>query len=124
MVLVVRLLITVLTVMVLVVSIEEIIEVVSPPGIREDSAFIMHGKGQAIKSGKCGDLIINVSEISHDVYVRSGHNLNLNLKLNYPLVLGDKISLDTIDGTKILVTIPEHSEVGSNLRIPSKGNIF
>jgi DnaJ-class molecular chaperone len=69
----------------------------------------MHGKGQAIKSGKCGDLIINVSEISHDVYVRSGHNLNLNLKLNYPqLVLGDKISLDTIDGTKILVTIPEH----------------
>jgi DnaJ-class molecular chaperone len=46
----------------------------------------------------------------------------LNLKLNYPqLVLGDKISLDTIDGTKILVTIPEHSEVGSNLRIPSKG---
>jgi DnaJ-class molecular chaperone len=44
----------------------------------------MHGKGQAIKSGKCGDLIINVSEISHDVYVRSGHNLNLNLKLNYP----------------------------------------
>jgi hypothetical protein len=44
MVLVVRLLITVLTVMVLVVSIEEIIEVVSPPGIREDSAFIMHGK--------------------------------------------------------------------------------
>jgi DnaJ-class molecular chaperone len=36
-------------------------------------------------------------------------------------VLGDKISLDTIDGTKILVTIPEHSEVGSNLRIPSKG---
>jgi DnaJ-class molecular chaperone len=25
-------------------SIEEIIEVVSPPGIREDSAFIMHGK--------------------------------------------------------------------------------
>jgi DnaJ-class molecular chaperone len=39
-------------------------------------------------------------------------------------VLGDKISLDTIDGTKILVTIPEHSEVGSNLRIPSKGNIF
>jgi DnaJ-class molecular chaperone len=85
------------TVMVLVVSIEEIIEVVSPPGIREDSAFIMHGKVKRLNLVS-GDLIINVSEISHDVYVRSGHNLNLNLKLNYPqLVLGDKIR-DTIDG--------------------------
>jgi DnaJ-class molecular chaperone len=80
----------------------------------------MHGKGP-IKSGKCGDLIINVSEISHDVYVRSGHNLNLNLKLNYPQLV---LCLDTIDGTKILVTIPEHSEVGSNLEYHLRVLIF
>jgi DnaJ-class molecular chaperone len=68
MVLVVRLL-TVLTVMVLVVKVlKKLSKLYHRLGLGRDSAFIMHGKGQAIKSGKCGDLIINVSEI-HMMYM-------------------------------------------------------
>ena len=46
----------------------------------------------------------------------------MNLKLSYPqLVLGDKIEIETIEGSKIRISIPEYSDVGNNLRIPYKG---
>jgi molecular chaperone DnaJ len=37
------------------------------------------------------------------------------------LVLGDKIDIITIEGTSIKVTIPEHSDIGSTLRVVGKG---
>ena len=46
----------------------------------------------------------------------------MNLKLTYPqLVLGDKVEITTIDGGKIRITIPEFSDVGSNLKVQTKG---
>jgi len=46
----------------------------------------------------------------------------MNLKLTYSqLVLGDKVDIDTIEGGKIRVTIPEHSDVGTNLKVQNKG---
>lgn len=54
--------------------------------------------------------------------MRNGNDLKINLKLSYPqLVLGHKVEVDTIEGTKIRVTIPPHSDVGTNLRIQHKG---
>ena len=46
----------------------------------------------------------------------------MTLNLTYPqLVLGDKVEIQTIENTKIKITIPAHTEVGSNLRVTSKG---
>jgi molecular chaperone DnaJ len=51
--------------------------------------------------------------------------LKLNLKVNYPLlVLGGKVEVDTIDGGKIRVSVPEYSDVGGHLRIQGKGMKF
>jgi molecular chaperone DnaJ len=61
-------------------------------------------------------------ELKHDDYIRNGSDLKLNLKLSYPqLVLGDKVDIKTIDGSKIRFTIPEYSDVGTDLRIKNKG---
>lgn len=106
-------------------TIEEKIDVDIPSGVQQGMTFVMKGKGHAIKSGKCGDLLINVQELLHKTYERSGNDLKLNLKVNYPLlVLGGKVEIDTIDGGKIRVSIPEYSDVGSNLRIQKKGMKF
>ena len=82
----------------------------------------MQGKGHGIKNGIEGDLHIRVHELPHKTYIRSGSDLKMNLKLTYPqLILGDKVDIDTIEGGKIRISIPEYSDVGSNLRIPYKG---
>jgi molecular chaperone DnaJ len=106
-------------------TIEEVIEIEIPSGVQEGMSFIMNGKGDGIKSGENGDLVINIMELPHDLYIRTGNDLKMTLKLNYAqLVLGDKIELETIDGKKIRLDIPKFSDVGSNLRIPTKGMKF
>ena len=106
-------------------TIEEVIEIDIPAGVQEGMTFVMSGKGQAVKSGKSGDLLINVMELPHSDYIRNGNDLRMTLKLKFPqLVLGDKVEVETIDGGKIRVSIPEFSDVGSNLRINGKGMKF
>jgi len=102
--------------------VEENIEVDIPSGVQEGMTFVMSGKGHAVKGGECGDLHINIMELSHKQFIRSGSDLRMNLKLSYSqLVLGDKVDIDTIDGGKIRITIPEYSDVGGNLKVQSKG---
>jgi molecular chaperone DnaJ len=100
----------------------ETVEVDIPAGVMEGMTFVMAGKGHGVKGGTEGDLHIKIHEIPHKNYTRSGSDLKLNLKLSYPqLILGDKVEIETIEGSKIRITIPEYSDVGNNLRIPYKG---
>ncbi len=104
---------------------EETIEVDIPSGVAEGMTFVMSEKGQGIKGGKCGNLLINIQEIKHKQYQRSGNDLKLNLKVNYPLlILGGKVEVELIEGTKIRVSVPEYSDVGGHLRIQGKGMKF
>jgi molecular chaperone DnaJ len=105
-------------------EIEETIEVEVPSGVLNNMTFVMAGKGYAIKGGETGDLHINLVELPHKVFTRVGKELKMSLNLTYTqLVLGDKIEIATIDGSRIRVTIPEYSDVGSNLRVPNKGTM-
>lgn len=105
-----------------VTKVQETIEVDIPSGVQEGMAFVMGGKGHGIKRGREGDLIIRISETPHDVFDRVGSDLKTKLKLQYhQLVLGDKIEINTIEGSKIRIPISEYSTVGQNLRIPFKG---
>jgi molecular chaperone DnaJ len=103
-------------------EIVETIEVNIPSGVQEGMTFVMAEKGDGIKGGKCGDLLINIQELPHKLYIRNGNDLKLNLKLTYPqLILGEKVEIETIEGGKIRVSIPEYSDVGTSLRIQAKG---
>lgn len=103
-------------------NVEETIEVEVPAGVQEGMAFVMERKGHGVKSGIEGDLHIKIMELPHKIFTRNGADLKMTLKLNYhQLVLGDKVEIDTIEGGKIRMSIPEGSDVGSNLRVPFKG---
>jgi molecular chaperone DnaJ len=103
-------------------NVKETVEVTVPAGIQNGMTFVMEGKGQGIKSGQSGDLHIKIIELPHKVFTRIGADLKMNLKLSYPqLVLGDKVEIDTIEGNKIRMSVPEYSDVGTNLRVPFKG---
>ncbi len=103
-------------------SITETIEIEIPSGVFDGNSFQMRGKGHGIQGGEDGDLYINIHEIPHKVFTRSGADLKMNLKLDYhQLVLGDKVEIDTIEGGKIRISVPEYSDVGTNLKIPFKG---
>jgi molecular chaperone DnaJ len=101
---------------------QETIEVDIPTGVQEGMAFVMAGKGNGIRSGKEGDLIIKILEHPHERFTRVGSDLKQKLKLQYhQLVLGDKVEINTIEGGTIRIPISEYSQVGHNLRIPYKG---
>jgi len=109
-----------------VIMVDETIEVDIPKGVFDGMIFIMKGVGNAIKAGQNGDLAIKIMELPHNLFTRYKDDLKMNLKLSYPqLILGDKIEIETIDGGKIRITVPEYSEVGTNLKIKDKGmNMF
>ncbi len=101
---------------------DDTIEVDIPSGVQEGQTFVMYNKGNSLKSGEPGDLHIKFMELPHKTYVRTVSDLKMTTKLNYSqLVLGDKIDIDTIEGGRIRITVPEYSKVGTNLRIPNKG---
>lgn len=101
---------------------EETIELEIPHGVMDSMTFVMAGKGNAIKGGGYGNLMVVISENIHKVYTRDGDNLRMKLNLDFTqLVLGDKVELKTIDGSKIRVTIPKFSDVGNILRVNGKG---
>jgi molecular chaperone DnaJ len=103
-------------------DVEKEIEIDIPVGVQDRMTFIMESKGRAIKGGVNGDLMVTIFEIPHKTFIRSQDDLKMSLKLTYPqLVLGDKVDLTTIDGSKIRISIPPKSDVGTNLKVQTKG---
>lgn len=101
---------------------EETIEIEIPHGVMDSMTFVMSGKGNAVKGGGYGNLMVVINENIHKVFTRDGDNLKMKLNLDYSqLVLGDKVELKTIDGSRIRVTVPKFSDVGNILRVNGKG---
>jgi molecular chaperone DnaJ len=93
-----------------------------PKGVYDNMVTAIRGNGHAVRGGIDGDLYIKIVEIPHSNFVRNGDDLKLHLSITYTqLILGDKIEIDTIDKTKIRVTIPKLSSLEDILRVPKKG---
>jgi molecular chaperone DnaJ len=98
------------------------IEIEIPQGVKDGMQLVQEGGGHATFAGVDGNLVVIITEKQHENFIRSENDLKVNLKLSYSqLVLGCKVDVPTIDGGMIRATIPPHSKVGDNLRIPEKG---
>ena len=105
-----------------VVDFEEVVDINIPHGVPDNIRMGMDGRGNAVKNGIPGNLIITIMELPHDKFVRVGNDLRINTKLTYPqLVLGDKVEIPTIDGTKIRINVEPFTKVNETLRIQGKG---
>jgi len=100
---------------------EKFLEFKVPQGIMDGEILILKGEGNAIKNGTNGDLLINIVEVPHHLFKRSGIDIHQRLNIKYKdLVLGSPVEIETLDG-KIRINIKEGTQVGHILRVPSKG---
>lgn len=101
----------------------EEIDIHIPAGIDSNQVIKLEGKGDAgKKNGKAGDLYARILIKKHPVFARKEDDLYLTEYIGFSqAVLGDEIEMPTLEGTKILLTIPPGTESGRILRISGKG---
>lgn len=98
------------------------LEVKIPAGVREGGRIRLKGQGgEGLGGGPRGDLYLKVRILPHPVFTVQGDDLEAQLVLTPDqAVLGDKISVPTIDGP-VTVTVPAGSRAGTRLRLRGKG---
>lgn len=101
----------------------ETIDVVISAGIDSNQAIEVEGKGDAgKKGGKAGNLYVRIFVKDHPVFKRKGDDLYVSQQIHYSqAILGDEIEMPTLEGTSILLTVPQGTESGKVLRISGKG---
>ena len=102
---------------------QDAIKVQIPSGVDSNQILKIAGKGDAgRRKGKVGDLYIRVFVKPHNVFKRKGDDLYVKMPILFSqAALGDEIKVSTIEGTKILLTIPQGIESGKVLRVAGKG---
>lgn len=101
----------------------ETISVTIPAGIDTNQVIRVDGKGEAGKRGaKAGNLFIRIFVKEHPLFERRADDLFSQMEISFSqAALGDKVEMKTLEGTNILLEIPEGTESGKVLRISGKG---
>lgn len=101
----------------------EEIEIKVPAGIDTHQVIKIEGKGEAgRKGGKPGNLYARILVKKHPVFERREDDLFTTMDIKFSqAALGDEVELKTIDGTNILLEVPQGTESGKILRISGKG---
>lgn len=99
------------------------IDVTIPAGIDNNQAVEIPGQGDAgKKNGKAGNLYVRVFIKRHSVFERKGDDVYAVKEIMYSqAALGDEIEMPTLEGTPILLTVPQGTESGKVLRVAGKG---
>jgi len=102
---------------------QETIEIHIPAGIDTNQVIKIEGRGEAGKKGaKSGNLFARIFVKSHASFERRGDDLFSRAEINFSqAALGDKIEIKSLEGTNILLEVPEGTESGKVLRISGKG---
>ena len=93
-----------------------------PQGIDDGMQIRLQGEGEpGFGGGQDGDLYVVVKVQEHNLFVRSGNNIEISIELNVPtLVLGGVIKIPTIQGEESL-TIAPGTQSGQIFRLRGKG---
>lgn len=102
---------------------QEVIEIHVPAGIDTNQVIKIEGKGEAGKKGaKAGNLFARIFIKEHSAFVRKGDDLFSQAEISFPqAALGDEIEIKALEGTNILLEVPQATESGKVLRISGKG---
>jgi len=102
---------------------EEKINVFIPSGVDTNQIIKIEGKGDAGKrGGKPGDLYIRILVRSHPVFERKGDDLYTSIPISFSqAALGGEVEVETLEGKKFLLKIPQGTDSGKVLRISGKG---
>ena len=98
------------------------VKVKIPGGVDDGMTVRMTGHGEAgRKGGPSGDLFLNILVKSHAVLKRDGIHIRSKAHISIPqAVLGDTLTLETIDG-EVSVKIPAGTSSGQVLKLKGRG---
>ncbi len=104
---------------------EQSIEVNVPAGIQNGQTLSLEGQGEAGEQGGTnGDLFIDIHVKPHSKFKREGNNIISDEYITFPqAVLGDKITVDTIDGP-LKMKVPAGTQSGEVFKIKGEGVPF
>jgi molecular chaperone DnaJ len=102
---------------------ERMLEVQIPAGVEDGTRIRLAGEGEAgMRGGAQGDLYIFLSLIPHPMFQREGADLFCRVPISMTTAsLGGEFEVPVIDGGRTRVKIPEGTQTGKRLRLPSKG---
>jgi molecular chaperone DnaJ len=101
---------------------EETITVQVPPGVTTGNYIPLRGQGDiGLRGGPAGDLMVVIEELEHDIFVRHGNDILLDLPVSYAqAALGDRVEVPVLDG-HVRLQIPAGIQSGKMLRIRHRG---
>jgi molecular chaperone DnaJ len=94
-----------------------------PAGVSSGNFIPLQGMGDAgPRGGPAGDLIAHIVELEHELFVRDGDDIVIEVPLSIARVsLGGKVEVPTLGGGRALVDIPAGTQTGRLLRLRGKG---
>jgi len=94
-----------------------------PAGIEDGGRIRLRGKGEAgAAGGPPGDLILTARIKPHRFFRRDGRNIHVTVPLTITqAILGSKIRVRTVHGTKVQLTIPPGTQSGTRFRLRGQG---
>lgn len=101
---------------------EEEVDIKIPKGSRSNMPFAIKGKGDFVKGGESGDLLVDLFEKKHDLFCVEKDNviLDKNISLIDAIFGNSETEIDTPHG-KIKINIPPNSYIGKAFRVSGKG---
>lgn len=101
---------------------EEEMAISIPAGIESGEMIRMPGKGEAVKAGIAGDLYVKVHVKAHKLFRKDGPNLVMQLPIKLTdALLGTTVSIETLEGKTLEVTVPPMKRPEEILRVRGKG---
>ncbi len=98
------------------------IKVKIPSGIDNNQGFKLSGYGDAgRKGGPFGDLYVSVNVKPHELFIRDGLNINLEIPITFSqAALGANIEVPTLSGN-VNLKIPQGTQTGTKFKLNDKG---
>lgn len=101
---------------------EEIVDINIPEGCFTGLQYTLGGKGNYIKNGDYGDLIVEFNEIQHNKYKRDRNNVVTTIIVPVlDAILGAKYELKYLDGSDIVIDVPKGTSDGYIIKFNNKG---
>ena len=93
------------------------------PGVSDDQLMKLPKAGEAGERGaEAGDLYIRVKIAPHRIFERKGDDLFVKKEVNLlDVLLGVKIEIPTINGSKVYVELPANASLKEKFKIPGEG---
>ena len=94
-----------------------------PPGIDHGSGIRFEGLGDdSITHLPKGDLIVRVKIKRHPVWDKQGRDLYTAYKISaFDCILGTSVQVDTLEGKRLQINIPQGTQPGTTFSIPGHG---